>query len=235
MPREFFQLSFAGCNALRFASDRRNREEKMPNDPSIDYEALAAAMQRGDAEAMSRFWQFFCQPLWAYFRQRGLTPAEADDLVADCMLHIFKKVQKYNQQNFKGWVFRVAHNFLVDWLRKNPRRRDVSLDDHPEVFELEEESRADLSEAEEVEIQQALTEALQQLPPQHAKTFVLREFHGASYKEIGAQLDASPATVRQWYWRARQKLQELLQDDRRLDRLLARFRRSQTKGSAGHA
>lgn len=67
-----------------------------------------------------------CHHVWAYFAQRlrGVDDAVLDDLTMDVFERAIRAVPRYREQGVapKYWLFRIAHNLLVDRFREGNRR-----------------------------------------------------------------------------------------------------------------
>jgi RNA polymerase sigma-70 factor (ECF subfamily) len=62
---------------------------------------------------------------------------EAEDLTADVFTKVFERIGSYEFRGvpFSAWLFRVARNQLVDYVRRRPRQAQVPLDEASEVRE----------------------------------------------------------------------------------------------------
>ncbi len=151
--------------------------------------------------------------------------ADAEDVVQEARLKLLKQEQQ--PDNEEAWLFRVVSNLSLDRLREQKRRREsypgpwlpepLPTGDPDHVTELAE----DLS--------MGFVLMLERLSPVERAVFVLREGFDLSFDDIGTALDASAASCRQRYRRAKAHLQSPTprrQDDSAeqkamLDRLLA--------------
>jgi len=67
---------------------------------------------------------------------------EAEDITQDVFIKVFSSINKFRGGNFRGWLFRIAHNYIIDDYRKRSKVVSISLDDviEPvEVYSIEEE------------------------------------------------------------------------------------------------
>jgi RNA polymerase sigma-70 factor (ECF subfamily) len=60
---------------------------------------------------------------------------EAEDLTADVFTRVYEKIDGFQPQGapLSAWVFRIAHNRLIDSIRRRPRQSHVGLDELPEM------------------------------------------------------------------------------------------------------
>jgi len=116
---------------------------------------------------------------------------DALDLTQEIFIKVFQALDRYNAQyKFSTWLFRIAGNAAIDHLRKK-RPRTVPLEasdpnSSRQVSSIEYKSPeldpyADLRNTERGE---AISRAIQELPPEFRELITLRHFAGLSYEEI---------------------------------------------------
>ncbi len=105
----------------------------------------------------------------------------------------------------QAWLFRIAHNMVVDYLRKKTKVKSVPIDtvtlpagDDP--VKLAEQS---------LEMAR-VTKAMEQLTPEQRQVVGLRFFGGLSSKEVGEVLRKSDGAVREMQRASLEKLRKLL-------------------------
>ena len=117
--------------------------------------------------------------------------------------------------SFSTWVYRLASNACIDFLRKRKRRQQGesphSLDDEEAPLPEPADPRGSPEEElEQRELRRAVERGLQALPDHHRQVLVMRELSGMSYQEIGAVLDLDLGTVKSRIARARLALKKFL-------------------------
>lgn len=133
---------------------------------------------------------------------------DAEDATERTFMAALAAIDRYRDEGstFRSWLFRIAHNQLVNALRSRGRRRARSLDDVPEpvddvdpagVVGIAEESRR-------------LRRALEALPEDRRQVVILRFVDGLSAREIGVVLGRSEGAVRVLQHRALRQLAEAL-------------------------
>lgn len=81
-------------------------------------EALMIAYAGGDARAFETLYARFRRPLYGYFRRHVGDPATANDLYQGCWEKVITARRRYDRRApFRAWLFRIAHNHLVDHYR----------------------------------------------------------------------------------------------------------------------
>ncbi len=143
---------------------------------------------------------------------------EADDLMQECFIRLFKKLEKYNpvKGDFEGWLHRLCTNTILTVIKPAKRKIDMV---YPGELPEQELSQ---SEFEAVPAEVILT-AIQQLPVGYRKVFNLFIFEKFSHKEIAATLGIAETTSRSQLTKAKRMLRLLLQKkiDQSYERRLA--------------
>ena len=120
---------------------------------------------------------------------------------------------------FSTWLYRLASNVCLDFLRREKRRKSLSLTvvslDQEEAVELEipDQRYAPEGELERLEQRQAIRDGLARLSEEHRQVLVLRELSGLSYREIAQLLGVEEGTVKSRIARARGALRKVLVEE----------------------
>jgi RNA polymerase sigma-70 factor (ECF subfamily) len=140
-----------------------------------------------------------------YFKRAVGSVALADDLTQDVFLRVVRAGATFEPRGRdRAWLFTIAHNVLVEHLRRDRRRGEPVAD-----------GRVPVSTASQVTAA-AVHEALRRLPDDDRHMFLLAEVAGLTYDEIARVCGATHGAVRSRVFRARLALREILQrPDRR--------------------
>ena len=137
---------------------------------------------------------------------------EAEDIAGEVFLKALKSLESYREQGvpMQGWLFRIAHNLTVDYLRKMDKRRTVPVDS---IVLPGNDNPADTAEK-NIEFER-VTEAMKQLTTEQTEVINLRFFGGLTSKEVGGILNKSDGAVREMQRAAIEKLRGIMGVERR--------------------
>ena len=125
---------------------------------------------------------------------------DGEDLVQDTLAHAFFRLSTLDdERSLSPWLFRIAHNRAVDWLR---RRRDPTL-----ALEVEDELEAGDDAETGQRVSEALTAVVTRLPPKERASVVLKDVLGHRLEEVAEIVDSTVGGVKAALHRARTKLQ----------------------------
>lgn len=142
---------------------------------------------------------------------------DALDLTQEIFIKVFQALDRYNAQyKFSTWLFRIAGNAAIDHLRKRrPRTIPLETSDpegRPAMSSLEYKSQNldPYGELRNVQRGEAISRAIDALPPEFRELITLRHFAGLSYEEIAEVKQMPLGTVKNKLFRARAVLKERL-------------------------
>ncbi len=166
----------------------------------MDDEELVRRIQAGERGLLAELPGRFLGPLYDFFRRNGVGEHDAEDLVQETMLQCIASIGTFRgKSTFRGWLFRMAKNRMLDRAR---RPRQVRLSEH-----VEEELAAPPERGHEVD---RLRKAVDGLGP--GRREVVRLFHveGLSCAEIAERQGKRVEAVWKELSRAYADLRDLL-------------------------
>ncbi|MFL6335474.1 MAG: RNA polymerase sigma factor [Pyrinomonadaceae bacterium] len=175
----------------------------------LDFEDLARRLLTQDAEALEIFSELFGRRMRNYFIWQGLNYADAEELSASCVYKIISKIDHYKPQKsgFAAWVYTVARNAHIDWLRK--RKREAQL---PGDYDAPDEA-----EKLDPEDARALCDAVMQLSEKDKQLIALLYVRDQKYEEVRAALGIKAEAARTRNFRVLKRLEAILKKDPRVD------------------
>jgi RNA polymerase sigma-70 factor (ECF subfamily) len=132
---------------------------------------------------------------------------EAEDIAGEVFLRALKSLKSYREQGvpMQGWLFRIAHNLTVDYLRKMDKHRTVPIDS------VVLQATDDPSNTAERNIEfTRVTEAIKKLTTEQREVINLRFFGGLTSKEVSGVLGKSDGAVREMQRAAIEKLRGIM-------------------------
>ncbi len=142
---------------------------------------------------------------YAFVRVRNRT--EAEDIASEVFLKALHSLESYKQQGIpmQAWLFRIAHNLVVDHFRKTAKKKTIPIDS------VQIESVTDPVKTAETNIELArVNKAMEQLTPAQREVIRLRFFGGFTSKEVGQILNKGDGAIREMQRAATQSLRNLL-------------------------
>lgn len=175
-------------------------------------ELLLRKAQRGDPEAFGRLMEPLEQLVWRVCWHYTGDREASLDCGQEAMIRIWRALDSYRGDcAFESWVYRIAANCCMDWLRKKKRDRSVSI----EPMKDQGFDPADTSPGTEAQViakdeRRRLREAIALLPEDQREALVLTQLERVSYEEAARMLDVSEGTVKSRVNRAKARLKEIL-------------------------
>ena len=174
-------------------------------------EVLAAA-QDGAPWAVAVLWNELHPRLLRFLR--GLDPSAAEDVEADTWLAAARDLGTFlgDDRQFRAWMFTIARNRLIDWRRREARRRSVAVS--PEI--LGERPAADDPAGLALDVLRAdAAVALVRscLPRGQAEVILLRVLGGLDVDQVAAIVGKRPGNVRVLQHRGLRRLAERIAEE----------------------
>ena len=132
---------------------------------------------------------------------------EAEDIAGEVFLRALKSLKSYRERGIpmQAWLFRIAHNLVVDYFRKTPKHQTVP------IYDVQIESGVDpAKEAEQNAEIERVRAAMEQLTGEQREVIRLRFFGQLTSKEAGQVLHKSDGAVREMQRAAIEKLRNIL-------------------------
>ncbi|WP_217587941.1 sigma-70 family RNA polymerase sigma factor [Lentibacillus saliphilus] len=159
---------------------------------------------------LEKLYKQYAKTLYFYLLRLSGSKQLAEDLTQETFVRATVHLNKYEGEEARAWLFKVARNAYLDEWRKQKRRKTIPL---LSVFSSKEDmiSRYGIPEDSLLmqETQQQLEDLLFFLPEQYRSIIYLREYEEFSYKEIMETLQLTEGQVKVKLHRARKRLSSL--------------------------
>ena len=175
-------------------------------------ELLLRRAQRGDPEAFGLLMEPMEQLVWRVCWHYTGDREASSDCAQDAMIRVWRGLESYRGDcAFESWVYRIAANCCMDWLRKKKRDRSVSMEPMREQgFDPADTSPGTEDQVIAKDERRRLREAIALLPEDQREALVLTQLERVSYEEAARMLETTEGTVKSRVNRAKAKLREIL-------------------------
>lgn len=175
----------------------------MPDDASHWSLQMRAVAERQDMEAFLGIHDHYAPRLKRYLLGHGVAAAQADDLVQEAMLRLWRNAAAFDpaRANLSTWLFRIARNLQID-ARRRDAHRDPGPDPGPgavaEEWIVDEQGVAPDEYADHA----GLDRAIRSLPAAQARLIRMSYLEARSHSEIAAELGMPLGSVKSTLRRA---------------------------------
>ncbi len=187
--------------------------------PGPDDITLVRRAQKEDLAAYDELIRRYQQRIYATLYHMTSNHEDANDLTQEAFIKAYSALKSFKgDSSFYTWVYRIAVNKTINFLKQRKNRYAMSLDDLDFSAENDPDLVALISDktprraAGLAELQEKLNAAMQKLSEQHRMVVTLHDVQGLSHEEIGQIMDCNVGTVRSRLFYARQQLQGFLSD-----------------------
>ena len=172
----------------------------LADDPEV---VLVRRARGGDAQAFADLYERHLNQVYRYFYYRLGHREDAEDLTEQTFLKAWQAIGGYDYRGapFAAWIFRIAHNLLVDQRRR--RSPTEELDEEMELADLAAGPEEVASQRQEA---QELGQALRQLTDVEQSVVALRFIHGLEHRAVARIVGKSEVATRSIQSRALSRL-----------------------------
>lgn len=170
----------------------------------------------GDQEAYAKIMRKYKLSIQNLIYKMVYDKKEVEDLIQEAFIKAFTSLQNYNKQYaFSTWLFRIAINNTIDYLRKK-RVSTFSIDDEGEdkneeiTYEIPDSTFLADRDLINEQKEKVINEAIASLPEKYRMIIELRHLDDLSYEEISERLQIPIGTVKANLFRARELLNKYL-------------------------
>jgi RNA polymerase sigma-70 factor (ECF subfamily) len=195
------------------------KEAAEPTPSQVEEGILVRKARAGDLGAYDQLVQRYQERIYATIYHMTSNHEDANDLAQEAFIKGFQALKSFKGgSSFYTWVYRIAVNKTINFLKQRKNRSQMSLNDldfnaehDPDLVSLISD-KTPRREAGLTELQEKLNEAMQKLSEPHRLVVTLHDVQGLSHEEIAKIMDCNIGTVRSRLFYARQQLQGFLAD-----------------------
>lgn len=184
-----------------------------------DYDLVQRALTDKDQQAYAELMDRYRESIYFMLLKMVNNKDDAEDLTIEAFGKAFKRLAQYTPQfAFSTWLFKIASNNGIDFIRKK-RIRALSLDsgfrnedgDSMEIAVTDDQPDP-IEALERQERLKIMRDVVTRLKPRYRQLIELRYFEEYSYEEIAAELNLPLGTVKAQLFRARDFLYQILKN-----------------------
>jgi RNA polymerase sigma-70 factor (ECF subfamily) len=162
----------------------------------------------GDTTAFAELYETHAPRLYRYFLPRVSGHAQiAEDLTEEVFVRVLERFNQYEDRGlpFGAWLFRIAHNLLIDSRRRAPRQPHVGLDECEEI-----DSPAALGSLDQALDHHELSEAMKRLTAEQQRVIRLRFLEGMTIADTAQTMGKTEESVKKLQARALHAMRRML-------------------------
>lgn len=183
-----------------------------------DLELVRRAVEKKDQKAYAELMSRYRDSIYFMLLKMINNKDDADDLTIEAFGKAFHRLHQYTPNYaFSTWLFKIASNNCIDWIRKQKKKKMLSIDnpigtqDGDEMhIELKGHGLDPVESVIKEQKSEVMREVVEKLKPRYRTLVELRYYKEYSYEEIAEELDLPLGTVKAQLFRAREFLENLL-------------------------
>ncbi|MFW6020179.1 MAG: RNA polymerase sigma factor [Bacteroidales bacterium] len=194
--------------------------EHLTSKAKRDMQLIEKALHK-DESAFAELMNNYRDALYFMMLKMTNNPTDAEDLTIEAFGKAFKKLDQYSPDYaFSTWLFRIASNNCIDFLRRKKKQNTSSLNDTQTDNNTEHADNLtsnqlgpddELMKSQKIAVMRVVVEKLK---PHYRQLVELRYFHEYSYEEICDEMDLPLGTVKAQLFRAREFLHNIMEQFR---------------------
>lgn len=196
-----------------------DKEQKLTTKAVYDYKLVRLALDKDDQRAYAELLTRYRESVYFTMLKMCNNKDDAEDLTIEAFGRAFKKLNQYSPDfAFSTWLFKIASNNAIDFLRKKKQTFAISLDnkvDNTEGGDYSTNIKSYTPDPEEAFIKKQKIENLRilvdNLKPKYKEMIELFYFQELSHEEIANKLHLPLGTIKAQLFRARELLYNAFQ------------------------
>ncbi|MEI7603500.1 MAG: sigma-70 family RNA polymerase sigma factor [bacterium] len=163
----------------------------------MDFEKELQLIEKSkeDIHYFDEVYRYYFPKIFGYCLNRLANKELAEDITSEVFLKVTRDLSKYKLQEnirFGSWLYRVAHNLIIDFYRKNKKYHYVSSNEDDEI--IDEKTNTE-KQAYITESQKMIAEVMKKLKPRYQEVISLKYFMERDNEEIAEILGMTKSNV----------------------------------------
>jgi len=157
--------------------------------------SLCRRVKKADKNAASELLKIYYADIYSYLRRLCGNRQDAEDLTQQTFLKVWSSLNGFaGRSKFSTWLYRIAHNTFLDWLRRNI----AGTQSRPDQWwqECIDQNPGPFTNLAERQLAQRLYEAVDKLDEDKKHVVHLHYYQGLSIRETAKVLDIATSTVK---------------------------------------
>ena len=195
-------------------------DKKLTEKGRRDYKLIQDALDNSSQNAYAQLVDFYRDSLYYTMLKMSNNPFDAEDLTIEAFGKAFKNLRQYTPDYaFSTWLFKIATNNCIDYLRKKKKLSSAIQGENDELHnEITSKVESKFPDPEEhIIIKEKIVlmrDVVEKLKPHYRKLIKMRYFDELTYDEIVQELGLPMGTVKVQLFRAREFLYNILKNSR---------------------
>lgn len=172
-----------------------------------DERILLERAKQYDAAALGELYDLYAPRIYAYIHRRVSNAQLAEDLTGDVFVRVMRAIrsERFWNTSFQAWLYRIAHNLVVDYYRRRPATSDLELDER--LLAAQGDLAADVAQRLS---RGNLHRAIRRLTSNQQQVLALRFGEGMTSCEAAQVMDKSTGAIEALQHRALASLRRIL-------------------------
>jgi len=191
-----------------------DNENRLTTKAVYDYKLVRLAVENGDQKAYAELLQRYRESVYYTMMKMCNNKDDAEDLTIEAFGRAFKKLDQYSPDYaFSTWLFKIASNNAIDFIRRKKQKQSISIDnkmDDSDTYDHSANIRSATLDPEENFIRKQKIESVRvlvdNLKPKYREMIELFYFQEMSHEEISKKLNLPIGTIKAQLFRARELL-----------------------------
>ncbi len=185
----------------------KNKESIIEED--TEWEEKIIDLTKKDIGQFHPLYEKYFKKIFLYIYHKTNERDISADLTSQVFVKALTNIHQYQRKgaSFSSWLFRIAHNEVMQLFRSNSRQRWVTIDDHMLEGLLEDSQGPDYEM-----LEKNMHLIINELEIQEVQLLELKYFDNKSYKEMGVILNMTETNVKTKTWRVIEKIRKKIKE-----------------------